>query len=98
MISKEDYELMKDLVERYENNQFGVKDTKPYIYEYKVDRTRKYNKDFGDDKECECGHPYYRHFDTYEDMEACGCKYCGCSFFTLSKKEIREEKLNELGI
>jgi hypothetical protein len=98
MISKEDYKLMKDLVERYENNQFGVKDTKPYIYEYKVDRTLKYNKEFGDDKECECGHPYYRHFDTYEDMEACGCKYCGCYTFTLSKKEIREEKLNELGI
>ena len=98
MISEEDYKLMKDLVKRYENNQFDVKETKPYIYEYKVDRTRKYNKDFGDDKECECGHPYYRHFDTYEDMEACGCKYCGCYNFKLSKKEIREDKLNELGI
>jgi hypothetical protein len=98
MISEDDYKLMKLLVKRYENNQFDVKETKPYIYEYKVDKTRKYNKDFGDDKECECGHPYYRHFDTYEDMEACGCKYCGCYNFKLSKKEIREDKLNELGI
>jgi hypothetical protein len=31
-------------------------------------------------------------------MEACGCKYCGCYTFTPSKKEIREEKLNDLGI
>jgi uncharacterized protein YbcC (UPF0753/DUF2309 family) len=98
MISEEDYKLMKDLVKRYENNQFDIKDTKPYIYEYKVDLTRKYNKEFGDNKECECGHPYYRHFDTYEDMEACGCKYCGCYDFTPSKKEIRDEKLNQLGI
>jgi len=98
MISEEDYKLMKLLVKRYENNQFDVKETKPYIYEYKVDRTRKYNKDFGDDKECECGHPYYRHFDTYEDMEACGCKYCGCYNFRLSLSEDRDDKLNKLGV
>ena len=35
-----------------------------------------YDKDFGDDRECVCGHPYYRHFDTYEDMSPVGCKYC----------------------
>jgi len=98
MISEEDYKLMKLLVKRYENNQFDVKETKPYIYEYKVDRTRKYNKDFGDDKECECGHPYYRHFDTYEDMEACGCKYCGCYNFRLALSEDRDDKLNKLGV
>uniref|UniRef100_A0AB39C7D2 Uncharacterized protein n=1 Tax=Bacillus phage KoopaTroopa TaxID=3234046 RepID=A0AB39C7D2_9CAUD len=40
-----------------------------------------YNPNFGDDKVCECGHTYYRHFDSYEDMEACGCKYCGCYDF-----------------
>lgn len=37
-----------------------------------------YDKEFGDDKLCNCGHPYYRHFDTYEDMENVGCKYCSC--------------------
>ena len=98
MISEEDYKLMKDLVKRYESKQLERNDNDPYIREYKVELTRKYNKNFGDDKECECGHSYYRHFDTYEDMEACGCKYCGCYTFTPSKKEIREEKLNELGI
>lgn len=25
-----------------------------------------------------CSHPYYRHFDTYDDMRPIGCKYCGC--------------------
>jgi len=31
---------------------------------------------FGDTKLCLCGHPYYRHFDTYDDMSPVGCKYC----------------------
>jgi hypothetical protein len=37
----------------------------------------KFNPNFGDDKECECKHSYYRHFDPYENMENVGCKYCG---------------------
>ena len=36
----------------------------------------QYDPKFGDDKLCKCGHPYYRHFDTYEDMRPVGCKYC----------------------
>jgi len=28
-----------------------------------------------------CGHAYYRHFDTYADMEPVGCKYCSCDAF-----------------
>lgn len=39
----------------------------------------KYDKTFGDEKDCACGHPYYRHFDTYEGMYPVGCKYCTCS-------------------
>ncbi len=35
-----------------------------------------YDKSIGDDTLCLCGHPYYRHFDTYEDMRPTGCKYC----------------------
>lgn len=31
---------------------------------------------------CACGHPYRRHFDTYDDMAPVGCKYCGCSEFS----------------
>jgi hypothetical protein len=49
-----------------------------------------YMDDFGDDRLCVCGHPYYRHFDTYEDMAPVGCKYCqhdetGCTHFRLAE-------------
>lgn len=38
-----------------------------------------YDRNYGDDKRCaNCGHAYYRHFDTYDDMEPVGCKYCNC--------------------
>lgn len=53
----------------------------PYLIEVSIEREYKYNKNYGDDRICACGHPYYRHFDTYEEMEAVGCKYCGCSGF-----------------
>lgn len=97
MILEEDYKLMKQLVSDYEN---GVKiDTKsPYITTFSVNINKEYNRHFGDDKLCQCGHSYYRHFDSYEGMEACGCKYCGCYDFKLAVSEIREDKLNELGI
>lgn len=40
------------------------------------DLANQYDPNFGDNKECLCGHPYYRHFDTYDNMAAIGCKYC----------------------
>lgn len=40
-----------------------------------------YNSSFGDEKLCSCKHPYYRHFDSYDDMNPIGCKYCQCSRF-----------------
>lgn len=46
---------------------------------------KEYNPDFGDNKICECGHTYYRHFDSYEGMAPVGCKYCGCDEFRLKK-------------
>ncbi len=54
---------------------------KPYLEEVVTETIYKYNPKYGDNKECECGHPYYRHFDTYEDMYAIGCKYCSCDHF-----------------
>lgn len=53
----------------------------PYIKEKVVKVIWKYNPKYGDNRICKCGHPYYRHFDTYEDMYPCGCKYCGCYEF-----------------
>lgn len=47
-----------------------------------------YDPEFGDARMCECGHPYSRHFDPYDNAEEeantgpAGCKYsssCGCS-------------------
>ena len=40
-----------------------------------------YDKNIGDDLPCKCGHVYYRHFDSYEDMRPIGCKYCSCFHF-----------------
>lgn len=57
----------------------------PYIEETVVTIVKKYNKNYGDDRVCECGHPYYRHFDTYEHMRAVGCKYCSCYIFKEKK-------------
>lgn len=45
----------------------------------------KYNPKYGDNRRCKCEHTYARHFDTYEDMEAIGCKYCQCDKFTEAK-------------
>jgi hypothetical protein len=53
----------------------------PYIKKEEVIIHRLYNPKYGDDRECECGHPYYRHFDTYDDMSNVGFKYCGCQEF-----------------
>lgn len=40
-----------------------------------------YDPNFGDDKLCQCGHRYERHFDGFEDNAAVGCKYCECREF-----------------
>ena len=38
-----------------------------------------YDAKYGDSQACICGHVYYRHFDSYEEMSPVGCKYCGCT-------------------
>lgn len=57
----------------------------PYIYQPLDSQTKKHNPYFDQQAPCVCGHPYYRHFDSYEDNEAVGCKYCSCYHFTLKK-------------
>lgn len=46
-----------------------------FKWEYSWDKTRDQNE------KCKCGHTYYRHFDSYENMEPVGCKYCPCYRF-----------------
>lgn len=53
----------------------------PYISHEIVTVVSGYNPAYGDDRICVCGHTYYRHFDTHEDMVPTGCKYCGCYTF-----------------
>lgn len=59
----------------------------PYIYKGLNSQAKEYNPKFDSDAVCECVHAYYRHFDSYENNEAVGCKYCSCYHFTLAKKE-----------
>lgn len=59
---------------------------KPYIEVTVTEVVRKYNPNYGDDRTCICGHSYYRHFGSYEDMYPCGCKYCDCHDFV--EKEV----------
>jgi len=40
-----------------------------------------YNPNYGDERVCKCGHSYYRHFDTFDEMNSVGCKYCPCNNF-----------------
>lgn len=60
----------------------------PYLFETIMVKKRKYNPKYGDDKECQCGHPYSRHFDSYDEMAPAGCKYCGCFVFIPKEKKI----------
>lgn len=66
----------------------------PYLeYEYKVTEN-KYNPNYGDDRMCVCGHTYKHHFDSYENMEPVGCKYCGCNEFV--EKMITDKNNDEM--
>lgn len=53
--------------------------------EVKTVTTVAYNPHYGDDRLCECGDPYDRHFDSYDNMYPVGCKYCSCSKFVEKK-------------
>lgn len=64
-----------------------MKEEKPYIIETITIKKKKYNPNYGDKRMCVCGHTYYRHFDSWNDMEAVGCKYCGCQQFVEAKSE-----------
>lgn len=82
MIDKKTYNEMKRLIFEYENqSKSSISEQQPYIMVETIDTEAKYNPNYGDERICECGHPYYRHFDTYDNMWAVGCKYCECMTF-----------------
>src|SRR3982751_6777848 len=73
-----------------------MKKDKPYL-----EKTFNiYNPQYGNYRVCICGHRYYRHFDSYEDNEPVGCKYCPCSTFveaTLNSEPLVLKKEDILG-
>lgn len=46
----------------------------------------KYYRWFNE-KVCECGHTYEKHFDSYDDNYPVGCKYCDCVNFVEKKDD-----------
>jgi hypothetical protein len=56
--------------------------TGPYLKKIKLVEEKFHNPNYDENAACKkCGHPYYRHFDTYANMEPVGCKYCECDEF-----------------
>lgn len=64
-------------------------ENQPYIYKINItiEEQRFYNKLYGDEKVCECGHTYEKHFDSYDDNYPVGCKYCDCVNFVEKKDD-----------
>lgn len=81
--AKTDQELNFQLNKFYKSYVQGNKDIKdkPYLEVPVTVIMRKYNPEYGDERICECGHSYYRHFDSYDDNAPVGCKYCLCDTF-----------------
>lgn len=52
---------------------------KPYITVTLANKV--WNPKYTQDAVCVCGHAYERHFDSYDEMRAIGCKYCACNEF-----------------
>ncbi len=69
-------------------SKLGMSDDIIEMIQYKIAVEQyKYDSTFGDDKFCGCGHPYHRHFDSYDNNRPVGCKYCSCYTFKLDKME-----------
>lgn len=61
-------------------------ESSPYLEGFEIRKISLYNPDYSGNRECECGHDYERHFDSYENMSAVGCKYCRCHDFKPKKE------------
>lgn len=68
-------------------------DEPPYVLGEFIVITKKYNPKYGDNRICVCGHLYYRHFDSYDQMRAVGCKYCDCIEFVEQESKETNENL-----
>lgn len=66
------------------------------------DRSEHYDSSVPSDSLCQCGHPYHRHFDGYEQDDYfpnlpayVGCKYCTCRKFVPSTIENQINRLHD---
>ena len=59
----------------------------PVLTNLRLRVNESYRPDFGDHRECACGHDYERHFDSYDRMRPIGCKYCSCAHWRVSEAE-----------
>lgn len=83
--------------EEHEAELISNQDSPYLVYQYEINKKmidRRYNPNYGDNRICICGHTYDRHFDSYDNMAAVGCKYCGCNNF-IEKTEENEKKIIE---
>lgn len=89
LLTEEIYLEIKKMIADYENDQLNEDnagcDEQPYLKTVTIETGREYNPNYGDNRKCKCGHTYYRHFDSYEQMKAVGCKYCDCYIFEESQ-------------
>ena len=85
VLREEIWQASNDGEEWYDTNEVAARH---YRYRRRVQVLETgettYDKTFGDDRMCECGHVYYRHFDWMEDYRP-GCKYCECILFKEKK-------------
>ncbi len=67
-----------------------------YIRRIVTTVTYEHNPKFDGDALCICNHPYHRHFDSYDNNLAIGCKYCQCSKFGSTIEEWEENNQRKL--
>lgn len=68
------HEIRDEFVRLIEQEEVVSHSSEPYVPGDSL--ADQYDPNYGDNNECLCGHEYYRHFDTYDDMAPIGCKYC----------------------
>lgn len=83
--------LVKRILENYESSDVReLRQIGEVIYEIEHKVNRLWDEKHDQDEKCICGHVYYRHFDSWEDMYPAGCKYCECDTFESKQKEAKE--------
>jgi hypothetical protein len=76
-----DDELQRQILEDFLTHIGQLESFTEYATQWAKEHPEKIYNHSMSDEICECGHPYHRHFDGYEDNYHIGCKYCECYDF-----------------